>query len=177
MKRPVSHSAAEPQSAARLQEGPGRGRISEGFAVLIDRLGTGVADHGLVISAKALKACSHERRSPQVIVSCPHEEGRLRKLEGAVEIARCAFVALGTEVADPIIPGSGIHPNLSRAVRRGVVRDDQLEVAEILLEKGPNGFAEVNLTVEDRQPDTKDRRHSRILATRVARDESSLGAV
>ena len=68
--------------------------------------------------------------SVEVVMRRPFEQGRRRQMENPIEIGHRAEIVLMAHIADAWIAEHIVVANLLRAVGRGVVADDDLEIAE-----------------------------------------------
>src|SRR5689334_18053058 len=75
------------------------------------------------------------------------------ELEDATIVARRADIRRVSDVSDAAVRGSEAAGNLLRSVRGRIVADDQLEVAERLLEERTDCGGEVSLPVKYGNPD------------------------
>ena len=88
-----------------------------------------------------------------VVVRDPLEELTARELEGAVVIGGQADIGLVPDVANAPIPLCKPAADVFGPIGRCIVRDDQLEVSEVLLDQPRQGIGQVLLAVVDGQAD------------------------
>ena len=99
----------------------------------------------------------------EVVVRRPLEQLGAGLVERPVVVRGGADVDRLPEVADPRVLGQVLPADLLRAVGRGVVGDDQVEVAVALPQQGVQGLREVLLAVVDRKADTQPRLRVHVL--------------
>ena len=96
--------------------------------VRVDELGPGIRQHDRGVPIQNGDAARQELRSAHVISRVPSEVLTGGELERPLDVSRQPEVPLVADVADALIH-RGIGPrDLARAVGRGVVADDELEV-------------------------------------------------
>src|SRR5471030_1655571 len=92
-----------------------------------------------------------------VVIGEPHEQRAAGGVENRLEVRLCADVGRLSDNADPRIRGGELVAQLSCAVRRGVVRDDELELGAFLGEHRPDRALETRSAVSRRDPHAHER--------------------
>ena len=159
-ERPAPDEVAEAAVGLLLAQVEGVLVGADHVALAVDDDGARVAEHDVARRrVEGLDAAAQMARRQQVVVGGPLEVGRARQLHHLVVVAGRAEVALVAHVADArVAAGDLAHDRLGR-VRRGVVRDDDLEVREVLREQRGERIPQIGRPVVDGQTDADSRDH------------------
>src|SRR5829696_4422755 len=125
----------EPHVRRRGGDALARRPVLPHVAVLVDDNRRAVAADHRRVGVEDLHAPGEIGRLMLVVVGGPLEVGRFGELEGPVVVPRQPVVLLGPVVTDAGVAGGVPAADLLRAVRGGVVGDDELEVDEVLREQ------------------------------------------